>query len=73
MRPRDWGKFEPKSRVIRHVPMSHNAPYLPPNFFWDSCNTQEKWKTKGLQNLGGGGGKKRKRGFRKGGGGGGDK
>ena len=23
------------------------------NFFWDGCNTQEKWKTKGMQNFGG--------------------
>ena len=51
---------------IRHLRISHNAPYLPPpphppakfcirivfNFFWDSCNTQEKWKTKVMQNLG---------------------
>ena len=26
------------------------------NFSWDSCNSQEKWKTKGMQNLCGGGG-----------------
>ena len=26
------------------------------NFSWDSCNTQDKWKAKGMQNLGGGGG-----------------
>ena len=23
------------------------------NFTWDGCNTQEKWKTKVMQNLGG--------------------
>ena len=46
---------------IRHLHISHNAPYLPPkvcisivfNFSWDGCNTQEKWKTKVMQNLGG--------------------
>ena len=49
---------------IRHLHISHNAPYLLPpppakfcirivfNFSWDSCNTQEKWKTKVMQNLG---------------------
>ena len=26
------------------------------NFSWDGCNTQEKWKTKLMQNVGGGGG-----------------
>ena len=26
------------------------------NFSWDSCNTQEKWKTKGMQKFGGRGG-----------------
>ena len=37
---------------IRHLHIFHNAP-----FFWDGCNTHEKWKTKVMQNLGGGGGK----------------
>ena len=39
---------------IRHLHISHNAPYLPHkifhkhcfNFSWDGCNTQEKWKTR---------------------------
>ena len=32
---------------IRHLHIFHNAP-----FFWDGCNTQEKRKTKVMQNLG---------------------
>ena len=33
-----------------HTPLPHfNAPY----FSWDSCNTQEKWKAKAMQNFGG--------------------
>ena len=45
--------------------MSHNVPYLPTpkfswkfcisivsNFSWDDCNSQEKWKTKFMQNFG---------------------
>ena len=44
---------------IRHLHFFHNAPYLPPkiwhkycfNFSWDGCNTQEKWKTKVMQNV----------------------
>ena len=47
--------------VIHHLHISHNAPYLPPKFFIrfgfkfssDGCNTQEKWKTKVMQNFGG--------------------
>ena len=47
--------------VIRHLHISHNAPYLPPKFFIsfgfkfssDGCNTQEKWKTKVMHNFGG--------------------
>ena len=35
---------------IRHLHIFHNAP-----FFWDGCNTHEKWKTKVMQNRGGGG------------------
>ena len=50
--------------TLRHLHISHNAPYLPPsplpkfyisivfNFAWDGCNTQEKWKTKVMKNLG---------------------
>ena len=46
---------------IRHFHIPHNVPYLPPkfcmsivfNFSWNSCNTQEKWKTKVMQNFGG--------------------
>ena len=46
---------------ILHLHISLNAPNMPPkfctsiffNFFWDSCNTQEKWKTKVKQNFGG--------------------
>ena len=49
------------ARIMRHFHISHNAPYLPPkfdisivfNFSWDVCNTQEKWKTKVMQNFGG--------------------
>ena len=48
--------------------ISHNAPYLPPkfclsiafNFSCDGCKTQDKWKTKVMQNLGGGGGQLRR-------------
>ena len=46
---------------IRHVHISHNAPYFPSvfcisivfNFSWDGCDTRGKWKTKVTQNLGG--------------------
>ena len=43
---------------MHHLHISHNAPYLPPlppqkkKICTSSCNTQEKWKTKVMQNLG---------------------
>ena len=44
-----------------HLHISQNATFLPPkfcisivfNFSRDRCNTQEKWKTKIMQNFGG--------------------
>ena len=48
---------------MRHLHISHNAPYFPPkefrisivfNFSWEGCNTQEKWKPEAMQNLGAG-------------------
>ena len=48
---------------IRHLHISHNTPYshsllkfcisIVFNFSWDGCSTQEKWKTKVMQNFGG--------------------
>ena len=39
---------------IRHLHISHNAGLMcRPKFSRDGCNTQEKWKTKVMQNLGG--------------------
>ena len=54
-----WGRLV-ASLGIPHFHISHNAPYLPPkilhkhcfHFSWDGCNTQEKWKTKVMQNCG---------------------
>ena len=52
-------KTESVRTRIRLFHISHNAPYLPPkfcisivfNFSCDGCETQEKWKTKVMQNL----------------------
>ena len=58
----------PGSSRFQHFHISHNAPYFPLptppppkkvcisivfSFSWDGCNTQEKWKTKVIQNFGG--------------------
>ena len=58
-----WSGIHQPVWTIHHFHISYNALYLPPkfcvsiifNFSWDGCNTQEKWKTKVVQNLGGGG------------------
>ena len=47
------------SQKLYHLHIFHNAPYLPSrvcisidfNLYWDGCNTQEKWKTKVMQNF----------------------
>ena len=61
-------RLKPRRKFLVVAPDIHvksylpRARYLPPpkfcvsivfNFSWNGCNTQEKWKTKVMQNLGG--------------------
>ena len=61
-------RLKPRRKFLVVAPDIHvksylpRARYLPPpkfcvsivfNFSWDGCNTQEKWKTQVMQNLGG--------------------